>query len=83
MDRYCILIVRCGDGSLYTGIAKNLELRLEAHKNGSGSKYIRAHLPIQLVYTEKCTNRSNASKREIQIKKMNKIEKEKIITLFS
>ncbi|OIO18782.1 MAG: endonuclease [Candidatus Magasanikbacteria bacterium CG1_02_41_34] len=76
---YTLYILRCADNSLYTGIAKDLEKRLEMHRTGTGSKYVRAKSPFVVVYTEECNDRSSASKREIEIKKMSKQEKEKLI----
>ena len=75
---YTLYIIKCNDNSLYTGIAKNLNKRLDAHKQGIGSKYVRARLPFLLVYTEKCKNRSIATKKEISIKKLNKQQKMKL-----
>lgn len=76
---YTLYIIRCADDSLYTGIAKDLEKRLEVHKAGKGSVYVRARLPFSLVYTEKHKDRSKATKREIEIKKMTRAKKEKLI----
>lgn len=76
---YTLYIIRCNDNSLYTGIAKDLEKRLTVHRSGKGSVYVRARLPFSLVYTEKHTDRSHATKREMEIKKMSKDEKEKLI----
>jgi len=70
------------DNTLYTGIATQLERRIEEH-NGSdkGAKYTRARRPVKLVYSEKYTDRSSASKREYEIKKkMTRKEKLKLIT---
>ncbi|MBU2542367.1 GIY-YIG nuclease family protein [Patescibacteria group bacterium] len=72
---YTLYIIKCADGSLYTGIATNLEQRLETHRQGVGSKYVRARLPFSLVYTEEYKNRSKATKREMEIKKMTRSEK--------
>ncbi len=76
---YTLYILRCKDGSLYTGIAKNLEKRLEMHRDGTGSKYVRAKMPFELVYTEKWEDRSSATKREMKIKKMSKKNKNLLI----
>ncbi len=76
---YTLYIIRCSDDSLYTGIAKDLDKRLEVHKTGKGSVYVRSRLPFSLVYTEKHTDRSQATRREIEIKKMSRAEKEKLI----
>jgi putative endonuclease len=67
--------LECKDNSIYTGIAKNLENRLSKHQSGNGAKYLRGRLPIKLMYKEFFKNRSDATKREIFIKKMNKQEK--------
>lgn len=76
---YTVYIIQCADGSLYTGIAKDLEKRLEMHRNGTGSKYVRARLPFQVVHKERKRNRSAASKREAEIKKLSRDQKEKLI----
>lgn len=72
---YKLYIIKCSDGSLYTGIAKDLDARLETHRQGAGSKYVRARLPFTLVYSEECRDRSTATKREIVIKKMERKQK--------
>ncbi|HBB38524.1 MAG: Excinuclease ABC C subunit domain protein [Candidatus Magasanikbacteria bacterium GW2011_GWD2_43_18] len=76
---YTLYILRCKDNSLYTGIAKDLEKRLEMHRAGTGSKYVRAKSPFAVVYTEKCKDRSSATKREMAIKKMSKEKKETLV----
>ena len=76
---YTLYIIKCADGSLYTGIARDLEARLETHRQGVGSKYVRARLPFSLVYTEKLKNRSKATKREMKIKKMTREDKLELI----
>ena len=70
-----VYILRCGDGSYYTGITNNLENRLQAHENGNGAKYTRGRAPFTLVYREKCRTRGEASKREAEIKKLSRSEK--------
>ncbi|PIR74617.1 MAG: endonuclease [Candidatus Magasanikbacteria bacterium CG10_big_fil_rev_8_21_14_0_10_47_10] len=72
---FTLYILRCADGSLYTGIATDIEKRLAVHRAGKGSKYVRARLPVAVVYTETCTNRSEATKREIEIKRLSRSEK--------
>ncbi len=79
---YYVYIVKCADETLYTGIATELERRIEEH-NGSdkGAKYTRVRRPVTLVYSEEYADRSSASKREYEIKKkMNRAEKLKLIT---
>jgi putative endonuclease len=77
--RYTVYIIKCADGSLYTGIAKDLNKRLEAHRSGTGSKYVRAHLPFSLVYQKKYKDRSSASRRESEIKKLSVEEKKGLL----
>lgn len=69
-------ILRCDDKSLYTGYTNNLKKRLEKHLSGDGAKYTRTHKPKQLVYVEIFQEKSDALKREAEIKKLNKKQKE-------
>lgn len=73
--------MECNDRSLYTGITNNLEKRIKTHLSGKGAKYLRGRLPIKLVYKEELLDRSKASRREIEIKKLNKREKQLLIDL--
>ena len=77
--KWFVYMLRCKDNSIYTGITNNLEKRIGRHISGNGSKYLRGKLPIQLVYKENFLNRSDASKREIEVKKLNKRKKELLI----
>lgn len=72
---YTLYLLQCSDNSLYTGITNDLENRLDAHMSGNGSKYVRARLPFDVVYTEELKNRSEASKREYEIKSWTREEK--------
>ncbi len=74
-----LYILRCGDGSLYTGITTDVEKRLEAHSGGKGAKYTRGRGPLEVVYREECGDHSTALKRELEIKKLTHEEKEKLI----
>lgn len=65
-----LYILRCKDGSLYTGITTDVEKRLAAHRSGKGAKYTRGRGPLELVYRETCAGHSEALKRELQIKRM-------------
>ena len=76
-------MVKCNDGSIYTGISNNLKKRLDTHAKGNGSKYVRTRLPFKLIYTEECLSRSNAIKREIEIKKLDKKNKELLVKLYN
>ncbi len=75
---YCY-IARCVDGSLYTGITSNLERRIEIHNAGRGSRYTRGRLPISIVYFERLRNRSEALRREAEIKRLRKVAKERLV----
>ena len=68
-------MLRCGDGSLYTGITNNLEIRMQAHESGTGAKYTTGRSPFTIIYKEECLNRSEASKRESEIKKLSHKDK--------
>ena len=73
-----LYILRCGDGSLYTGITTDVAKRLEVHRSGKGAKYTRGRGPLELVYEEECGDHSAALKREVEIKKMSREEKLKL-----
>ena len=77
--KWVVYMLRCKDNSIYTGITNDLKKRIETHISGNGSKYLRGKLPLKLVYRESFQDRSTASKREIEIKKLNKKEKELLI----
>ena len=72
-------ILRCADGTYYTGYTPDLEKRLLTHNGGKGAKYTRSRLPVTLVYFEEYKDKSEAMAREYRIKKMSRKEKEKLI----
>lgn len=72
---YTLYILLCSDNTLYCGITNNLESRLKTHESKKGSKYVRARLPVRVIYTEELENKSMALKREIKIKKWTRKEK--------
>jgi putative endonuclease len=74
-----IYILECGNGSLYTGIAKDVKKRLDEHKSGKGAKYTRSFGVKRLVYEEAARTRSGALKREAAIKRLERPEKLKLI----
>lgn len=76
---YWLYILRCGDGSLYTGITDDVERRLAAHRSGKGAKYTRGRGPLEVVYREECADRSAALKREYAVKQLSREEKLKLI----
>lgn len=74
-----LYILRCKDDTLYTGITTDVEKRLEAHRAGRGAKYTRGRTPLELVYRETCGTHSQALKREVEIKKLTRQEKQNLI----
>lgn len=74
-----VYMLRCGDGTLYTGVTDNVERRLAAHRVGKGAKYTRGRGPLKLVYQEQVPDKSAALRREYQIKQLPKQEKEGLI----
>jgi predicted GIY-YIG superfamily endonuclease len=79
VDSWFVYILRCGDGSLYTGIAKDVERRLTQHNAGKASRYTRSRLPTTLAYQEEQPGQSLALKRELAIKALSREEKESLI----
>lgn len=77
--KWYLYILRCGDGSLYTGITTDVERRLEAHRSGKGAKYTRGRGPLEVAYREECDDHSAALKREIEIKALSREQKEILI----
>ena len=74
-----VYILRCGDGTLYTGVTDDLERRLAAHRTGTGAKYTRGRGPLELVYREEQPDRSAALRREYRLKRLTRREKETLI----
>ena len=77
--KWYLYILRCGDGTLYTGITTDVPKRLEQHRTGKGAKYTRGRFPLELVYREDCGNHSEALKRELAVKKLTREQKEVLI----
>ena len=73
-----LYILRCGDGSLYTGITTDVEKRLAQHRSGKGAKYTRGRIPLELVYREVCGSYSDALKREHAVKAMPRAKKQEL-----
>ncbi|WP_246798169.1 GIY-YIG nuclease family protein [Alkalibacter rhizosphaerae] len=76
---YYIYVVRCADGTFYTGITTDLKRRLMEHNEGTASKYTRPRRPVRMVYSEKSEDRSSATKRELEIKSWNRKKKLELI----
>jgi putative endonuclease len=72
---YSCYIVRCSDGTYYCGISNDVTRRILVHNSGRGSKYVRGRLPVVLVYVERCGNKSDALRREYEIKRMSRLQK--------
>jgi predicted GIY-YIG superfamily endonuclease len=80
-DTWFVYLLRCADGSLYTGITTNVDRRCEEHNAGTASHYTRSRRPVALVYQERQDSRSLALKREAAIKALPRVEKEALIRL--
>jgi len=78
---YYVYILMCKDGAFYTGHAKDVEARMKLHKLGRGAKYVRTHQPKKIVYLEEFETRSQAMKREREIKRLTHTGKLKLTSL--
>ena len=74
-----VYLLRCSDGSLYCGWTSDLSARVASHNNGTGAKYTRSRLPVELVYFEEYEERREAMSREWHIKRMRREEKLKLL----
>ena len=72
-------ILRCADGTLYSGWTNNLEKRLAAHNSGKGAKYTKTRLPVELVYFEEFESKNEAMSREAHLKQLSREQKLKLI----
>jgi putative endonuclease len=72
---WSVYIAACADGSLYTGIARDLPARMAAHNAGTGARYTRGRRPVALVYSEAAADRSAASRRESALKRLTRAAK--------
>lgn len=77
--KWQLYILKCSDGTFYTGITNNLVRRLEMHNSGKASRYTRSRRPVAIIYQEGCRNRSSALKKEYRIKSLSRREKEQYI----
>ena len=78
-----VYILRCSDGTFYTGWTNNIEKRLVAHNSGKAAKYTRARTPVELAYLEPATDRLAAQRREYEIKKLTRAQKADLIEQYS
>lgn len=72
-------MLRCCDGSIYTGITNNVAARLKKHNAGRGAKYTKQRTPVSLIFREKHADQGSAMRRELQIKKWSRQSKEKLV----
>jgi putative endonuclease len=82
LNLWSVYILRCRDGSLYTGIAKNVQARVGRHNQGRGAAYTRTRLPVSLVYQEYNLTHSEALVREAEVKRLPRSQKEEIVRRF-
>ena len=78
-NSWYVYILRCADGSLYTGITTDLDRRCKQHNAGTASRYTRSRLPVELVYQEARDSQSKALKRELEIKALTRQQKQSLI----
>ncbi len=76
---WSLYILKCCDGSFYTGITNNIERRLKMHQAGKASRYTRTRGPVEMLYSETCSDRSSALIRECEIKEWPKKKKEALV----
>lgn len=76
---FYVYLLRCADGTLYTGYTDDPVRRTKIHNAGKGAKYTRARLPVELVYQEACADKSAALRREYEIKQLTRVQKLKLI----
>jgi putative endonuclease len=76
---WMVYMLRCGDGTLYTGATNNLERRVATHSRGKGAAYTRARLPVTLVWSEPAGDRSAALRREAALKRLSRAEKLRLV----
>jgi putative endonuclease len=79
-NKHFVYIVECSDGTLYTGYTVDIERRVDEHNNGVGAKYTRGRTPVKLIYKESFSSRSDAQKREYEIKQLPRSKKEELIS---
>lgn len=78
-----VYIAQCADGSLYTGVAKDVAARIAEHNRGCGAKYTRARKPIELVYTEPAAGRGHAQRREAEIRRLSAAAKRALVAAYA
>lgn len=74
-----LYVLRCGDGSYYTGVTTDIERRVREHSQGRASRYTRTHQPVELVHREACGTRSQALSRECAVKSLSRARKDDLV----
>jgi len=74
-----VYIVRCADGTLYTGYARDPKARVDVHNSGRGARYTSGRRPVRLVYAERCESAGDALRRERALKRWSRTRKERLI----
>ena len=82
MSKHYVYILKCADGSLYTGYSTDPARRTKTHNSGKGAKYTRSRLPVELIYTEEFDEKTDALRREYAIKKLTRAQKEELISSY-
>lgn len=77
--KWCVYVLRCSDGTLYTGVTTDCDRRLRQHNAGTASKYTRARRPVEVVYREPAKSHGAALRRELAIKKLSRAAKEELV----
>lgn len=83
MPAFVVYLVRCADGTLYTGVTTDVDARLKAHNAGCGARYTAGRTPVSVVYVEPCDSRSSALKREHAIKRLSRARKLHLVSARS
>jgi len=76
---HCVYVLRCGDGTFYTGYTTDVERRVREHAAGEGAKYTRGRTPLELVHVEGFSSRSAAMSREYELKQLSRPDKERVV----
>ncbi|SIR53033.1 putative endonuclease [Haladaptatus litoreus] len=79
MTNHWVYVIKCDDGSFYTGYTTDVERRVAEHDTGEGAKYTRGRTPVELIHTERFGSKSAAMSREYEIKQLNRAQKEKLV----
>ena len=82
-DRHFVYILKCRNGTYYTGYTANIDKRIKRHNKGHGAKYLRGRLPVTLAYSKEYRYYKNALKAEKELKKLTHAQKEKLVRAFS